>query len=97
MQKLLDRKNRIVATTRVPAQAAALQQLSKEHPDQLHVTALDTDKPESIAAWAQQLKETGPGHVDVSAFAHRALHMHADQKRAARILRWIAWRPATLS
>lgn len=80
MQKLLARKNHVVATTRVPSEASALQQLVKEHPDgALRITALDTSEPSSISAWASALKEQGPRHIDVSMGSSHALYeyLHA--------------------
>lgn len=63
--KLLERSNKVIATARVPADAQQLQQLAKENSN-LTIAALDISQPDSIAAFAAEVKKH-TAHVDVSA------------------------------
>jgi NAD(P)-dependent dehydrogenase (short-subunit alcohol dehydrogenase family) len=65
VQKLLERSNKVIATARVPADAQQLQQLAASNSN-LTVAALDISQPDSIAAFAAEVKKHTP-HVDVSA------------------------------
>lgn len=56
--------HQVIATTRNPKDADELQQLKKQHSN-LVITKLDTSVPDSIAHWAQDLKQHTQ-HVDVS-------------------------------
>lgn len=77
VQKLLERSNKVIATARVPQEAQQLQKLAAENSN-LTVAALDVSKPESIAAFAAEVKKHTP-HVDVSvSLAMGGLHSCAE-------------------
>lgn len=64
VKQLLDQGNTVIATARQPPAAAPLQELVSASGNRLHITQLDTSSPESIADWAQGLKEITK-HLDV--------------------------------
>jgi NAD(P)-dependent dehydrogenase (short-subunit alcohol dehydrogenase family) len=63
VEKLLSRQNKVIATTRSPADASQLQQLAAQHSN-LTITQLDTSQPQSIKDWAAAVKQH-TSHVDV--------------------------------
>lgn len=65
VKQLLQQGDTVVATARSPQDAPALQQLAASSGGRLHITALDTSKPESIEVWAEELQSKAK-HVDVS-------------------------------
>lgn len=67
VKRFLQRENTVVATTRKPAEAEALQQLAQQQQGKgkLLIKLLDTSCEASVTAWASALaKEVS--HVDVS-------------------------------
>jgi hypothetical protein len=57
----------VVATTRDAAGAEHLHQLRQQYGERLHISELDTARPESVQQWAEGLASSVPGisHVDV--------------------------------
>lgn len=82
VQKLLDRDNHVVATTRSVKEATALQQLAQQHP-KLTITELDTSQETSISSWAAHVKQLLP-HVDVSFLAVSSHHSGSEWCRSIR-------------
>lgn len=76
MQKLLERSNKVIATARVPQEAQQLQQLAAENSN-LTVAALDVSQPDSIQAFAAEVKRHTQ-HVDVSVPLGSLLPLHHD-------------------
>lgn len=64
VKKLLERSNKVIATARVPQEAQQLQELAAEN-SHLTVAALDVSQPDSIQAFAAEVKRHTQ-HVDVS-------------------------------
>eukprot|EP00878_Enallax_costatus_P046229 GHUV01055955.1.p2 GENE.GHUV01055955.1~~GHUV01055955.1.p2 ORF type:complete len:116 (+),score=47.28 GHUV01055955.1:653-1000(+) len=66
VEKLLQRNNKVIATTRNPSDAPHLQQLAQQDKN-LVITQLDTSVPESIRDWAVGLKQH-THHIDDSVY-----------------------------
>jgi NAD(P)-dependent dehydrogenase (short-subunit alcohol dehydrogenase family) len=64
VKKLLERSNKVIATARVPQEAQQLHELAAENSN-LTVAALDVSQPDSIQAFAAEVKRHTQ-HVDVS-------------------------------
>lgn len=82
MKQLLQQGDTVIATARSGGSATALQQLAASSGSQLHITDLDTAKPESIQSWAAEVQQK-TGHVDVSRGPGAALHGCMSAERAA--------------
>lgn len=65
MKQLLQQGDTVIATARSGKDAPALQQLAASSGGRLHITDLDSSKPESIQSWAAEL-QSKTGRVDVS-------------------------------
>ena len=70
VKQLLQRGDTVITTARSGASAPALQQLAASAGGRLHVTDLDTSKPESIQRWAAEVQDKA-ARVDVSAAPQR--------------------------
>jgi NAD(P)-dependent dehydrogenase (short-subunit alcohol dehydrogenase family) len=65
---------RVIATCRNPAGAAGLQELQRDHPEQLSVVALDCTSEESIAQAAEQVSGSH-SHLDLLLNVAGILHI----------------------
>jgi NAD(P)-dependent dehydrogenase (short-subunit alcohol dehydrogenase family) len=68
VKDLLKQDNTVIGTARDPDAAAAFKVLSEQYRDKFVPTALDASLPDSITAWADQLKSKVT-HIDVSGAA----------------------------
>ncbi len=66
----------VVATTRGAAGAQHLQQLRQQYGERLHISELDTSRPESVQRWAEGLAAS-VSHVDVRLLLRSLRPRHA--------------------
>lgn len=88
MKQLLQQGDTVIATARSGKDAPALQQLAASSGGRLHITDLDSSKPESIQSWAAEL-QSKTECVDVSraggcAAGRRNLQAHAAHATGCR-------------
>jgi NADP-dependent 3-hydroxy acid dehydrogenase YdfG len=90
VKDLLKQGNTVIGTARDPETAAAFKELSEQYKDKFVPTALDASLPDSIAAWADQLKSR-VSHIDVSC----AVRSVCQKQRVQQVHRaWDTYVPA---